>query len=268
MWIGVAGSLVRMEGPPKDLQLSTNGPVLTITLNRPEVRNALRTSLLKELADVLIEAFKDEETRCVVLTGGLEVFAAGADLSELDEQRTNKALRDERWKCWQTFREFPKPLIAAVNGYCLGGGNELAMMCDIVVAGEGARFGQTEINVGLVPGAGGTQRLTACMGKAKAMRYILGGELITAQEAFRVGLVSEVVADDRTLTRAQALAMGIAEKSPMAVRLAKEQVRKAAEGRLDFEQERLAFVKALESEDSKEGVAAFLEKRKPQFVGK
>lgn len=257
-----------MDGPLKDLLVTANGPVLTITLNRPEVRNALRTNLLKELADTLVEAYKDDETRCVVLTGGQEVFAAGADLNELDEQRTNKALREERWKCWQTFREFPKPMIAAVNGYCLGGGNELAMTCDIIIAGEGAKFGQTEVNVGLVPGAGGTQRLTAAMGKAKAMRYILSGELILAQEAFRVGLVSEVVADDRTVLRAQALAAVLAEKSPLAVRLAKEQVRKAAEGRLDFEQERISFVKALESEDSREGVAAFLEKRKPEFKGK
>src|SRR6185436_7316206 len=200
-----------MDGPPRDILNTAEGPVPTITLNRPEVRNALRTNLLKELADILIEAYKDDETRCVVLTGGPEVFAAGADLNELDEQRTNKALRDERWKCWQTFREFPKPMIAAVNGYCLGGGNELAMLCDIIVAGEGAKFGQTELNVGLVPGAGGTQRLTAALGKAKAMRYILGGELISAQEAFRSGLISEVVADDRTLTRAQALAALIAE---------------------------------------------------------
>ena len=257
-----------MEGAARDLLITATGSVLTVTLNRPEVRNALRTNLLKELADTLVEAYRDDETRCVVLTGGQEVFAAGADLNELEEQRTNKALRDERLKCWQTFREFPKPMIAAVNGYCLGGGNELAMVCDIIVAGEGAKFGQTEINVGLVPGAGGTQRLTAAMGKAKAMRYILGGETITSQEAFRAGLISEVVADDRTLTRAQALASQIAERSPIAVRLAKEQIRKAAEGRLDFEQERAAFSKVLESEDSREGVAAFLEKRKPQFTGK
>jgi enoyl-CoA hydratase len=257
-----------MEGTPKDLLLSASGPVLTVTLNRPDVRNALCTNLLKELAEILIEAYKDDETRCVVLTGGSDVFAAGADLSELDLQRSDKALREERWKCWQTFREFPKPLIAAVNGYCLGGGNELAMLCDIIVAGEGAKFGQTEVNVGLVPGAGGAQRLTEAIGKAKAMRYILCGELITAQEAFRSGLVSEVVADDRTLTRAQAIATTIADKSPLAVRLAKEQVRKAAEGMLDFEHERAAFVKALESQDSREGVAAFLEKRKPQFTGK
>ncbi len=257
-----------MDGAPKDLLLSANGPVLTITLNRPDARNALRTKLLRELAEILIEAYKDDETRCVVITGGPEVFAAGADLKELEQQRVDNATREERWKCWQTFREFPKPLIAAVNGYCLGGGNELAMLCDIIIAGEGAKFGQTEVNVGLVPGAGGTQRLTAAIGKAKAMRYILCGEMITAQEAFRAGLVSEVVADDRTLARAQALAATIAEKSPLAVRLAKEQVRKAAEGRLDFEHERASFIKALESEDSKEGVAAFLEKRKPQFTGK
>jgi len=257
-----------MDGAPKDLLLSTNGPVLTVTLNRPEVRNALRTNLLKELAEILIEAYKDDETRCVVITGGPEVFAAGADLGEVDQQRADKAIREERWKCWQTFREFPKPLIAAVNGYCLGGGNELAMLCDIIIAGENAKFGQTEVNVGLVPGAGGAQRLTAALGKAKAMRYILGGEMINAQEAFRAGLVSEVVADDRTIARAQAIAATIAEKSPLAVRIAKEQVRKAAESGLDFEHERAAFVKALESEDSKEGVAAFLEKRKPQFTGK
>jgi enoyl-CoA hydratase len=159
-------------------------------------------------------------------------------------------------------------MVAAVNGYCLGGGNELAMLCDIVISGEGAKFGQTEINVGLIPGAGGAQRLTMAIGKAKAMRYILAGELITAQDAFRAGLISEVVADDRTIARAQALAAIIAEKSPLAARLAKEQVRRAAEGKLDFDQERAAFLKVLESQDSKEGVAAFLEKRKPQFTGK
>ena len=257
-----------MDGAPQDLLVSANGPVLTITLSRPDAKNALRTNLLKELAEILIEAYKDDETRCVVITGGPDVFAAGADLKELDQQRVDKAIREERWKCWQTFREFPKPLIAAVNGYCLGGGNELAMLCDIIIAGENAKFGQTEVNVGLVPGAGGTQRLTAALGKAKAMRYILGGETINAQEAFRAGLVSEVVADDRTIARAQALAATIAERSPLAVRIAKEQVRKAAESGLDFEHERAGFVKALESDDSKEGVAAFLEKRKPQFTGK
>jgi enoyl-CoA hydratase len=243
--------------------------VLRITLNRPDARNALRTHLLHELAEAFQQADQEDDVRCVILTGGEKVFAAGADVREIAEKTSTDVLTDKRIAFWQSIRDFRKPLIAAVNGYCLGGGNELAMLCDIIVAGESAQFGQPEIKLGLIPGAGGTQRLTAALGKAKAMKYILTGEFISAGEALSSGLISEVHANPEG--RAIELATMIASKSPIASQQAKEVIRKAVEGQ-DFENglaaERYAFGRLFETEDLHEGIAAFLEKRQPEFKGR
>jgi enoyl-CoA hydratase len=253
-----------------DLLFDTPAPhVARITLHRPEARNALRSKLLTELAGALQIADSDPEVRCVILTGGAKVFAAGADVRELNETPFEE-LQESRRPAWQAVREFSKPLIAAVNGFCLGGGNELAMLCDVVVAGDDAKFGQPEIKLGLIPGAGGTQRLTAALGKARAMKFVLTGELITAQEAFVAGLVSELVPGAEVEARAIELARTIAAKSPLALRHAKAAVRHAAEASLagGLALERQAFAEVFDSEDRREGIAAFLAKRVPNFTGR
>lgn len=253
-----------------DLLLDTPAPhVARITLNRPEARNALRTVLLQQLAAALNVAAGDDAIRCVILTGGPKVFAAGADVRELNETPFDE-LAAARQPAWAALRDFSKPLIAAVNGFCLGGGNELAMLCDIIVAGDDAKFGQPEIKLGLIPGAGGTQRLTAALGQARAMKYVLTGDLITAQEAFVAGLVSELVPAAQVEARTLELAGAIAAKSPIALRAAKMLVRSVNDLALanGLAAERRAFAEVFASEDRREGIAAFLEKRTPNFSGK
>ena len=242
--------------------------VLRLTLNRPEARNALATPLLAAIADALDAATNDESVRAVILTGGPKIFAAGADIKELATRDVPASLLDARVGHWTRIRRFPKPLIAAVNGYALGGGCELAMHADIVVAGEDAKFGQPEINLGILPGAGGTQRLARLAGQQIAMKLVLSGEFLDAREAKECGLAAEVAADAQT--RAVDLAVKIAEKAPLAARLAKELVLAARDVPLEagLAFERKAFATLFATADFKEGVGAFLEKRKPNFAGK
>ena len=254
-----------------DIVVTTpNEYVLQITMNRLKQLNALSSNHLAEIARALEAAADEDEIRAVVLTGGLNVFAAGADLNEMAKREAITDLKNERSRVWGRIRRFPKPLIAAVNGYALGGGCELALHADIIIAGNTAKFGQPEVNVGVMPGAGGTQRLARTVGKSLAMKMVLSGEMIDAREALAAGLVAEVAPHEVSIERALKLAKTIAAKAPVAVRLAKEAVLKSydltLEAGLDFE--RRAFGLILNTEDKQEGVAAFLEKRKPVFKGR
>ncbi|UXY55727.1 2,3-dehydroadipyl-CoA hydratase PaaF [Pseudomonas tohonis] len=244
--------------------------VRLITLQRPEALNALNTQLLGELALELDDAERDPQTRVVVLTGSRKAFAAGADINEMAERDLVGILDDPRQAHWQRIARFPKPLIAAVNGFALGGGCELAMHADILIAGEDARFGQPEINLGIMPGAGGTQRLLRAVGKSLAMQMVLSGEAIDARHAQRAGLVSEVTQPEFTVERALAIARVIASKAPLALRLAKEALLKAQDTDLasGLRFERHAFTLLAGTADREEGLAAFREKRTPEFTGR
>ncbi|HEY9745393.1 MAG TPA: enoyl-CoA hydratase-related protein [Oculatellaceae cyanobacterium] len=240
-----------------------------VQLNRPDVLNALSPDLMKELVDAL-EAFdQDDGIGAIVLTGGPKVFAAGADIKRMADASAVEMLLIDQLARWDRIRKLHKPVIAAVNGFALGGGCELAMMCDMIIAGENAKFGQPEINIGVIPGAGGTQRLTRAVGKAKAMELILTGRQFTAQEAYEMGLINKVVPPEVTIDEAKNLASQIAGKPAIAVRLAKEAILKAfdttIEGGLDYE--RKLFYLLFASADQKEGMRAFLEKRMPVWRG-
>ncbi|UXJ55397.1 2,3-dehydroadipyl-CoA hydratase PaaF [Pseudomonas citronellolis] len=244
--------------------------VRLITLQRPEALNALNTELLGELAAELDAAERDAETRVVVITGSRKAFAAGADIKEMAERDLVGILDDPRVAHWQRITAFAKPLIAAVNGFALGGGCELAMHADILIAGEDARFGQPEINLGIIPGAGGTQRLLRAVGKALAMQMVLTGEAIDARHALRAGLVSEVTQPEFTVERALQVARVIARKAPLAVRLAKEALLKAQDTDLasGLRFERHAFTLLAGTADREEGIRAFQEKRAPRYLGR
>jgi len=254
----------------EDISVELDGPVLTIRLQRPQTRNALRRQLLAEIADALDSAYASGRVRCAIVYGGVEVFAAGADLGEMSEQDMIGMLDDPRPGYWKRIAAFPLPLVAAVNGFALGGGCELAMHADIVIAGSNAQFGQPEINLGIIPGAGGTQRLIRAVGKSLASQMVLSGQFIDAETALSAGLVSEITQPELTLERAQQLARIIAAKSPLALRQAKQALQQAFETPLGsgLEFERKAFVMLAGSEDRREGIDAFLEKRKPEFKGR
>lgn len=251
--------------------LDTPRPGVTlIRINRPEKRNALNQATLAEIAKALSSLAADDSIKVVVLTGDATAFAAGADVSEMQGKSALEVQSSPRAANWEAVRRFPKPLIAAVSGWCLGGGNELAMSCDMIVASETARFGQPEVNLAIMPGAGGTQRLTRAVGKAVAMEMVLAGRTLTAHEALTLGLVNWVVPPEVYLERAFELAEIIAGKAPVAVRLAKEAVGKAFELPLEegLAYERRNYLHLFATGDKEEGVTAFLEKRSPQWKGR
>jgi len=247
-----------------------DGPIGVVTLNRPAQLNALSSGLMRELVDALEVHDQDAQVRAIVLTGGPTVFAAGADLKEFSASTAVEMLRGNRVALWDRLLGIRTPLIAAVSGYALGGGCELAMQCDLIVASDTARFGQPEINVGIMPGAGGTQRLTRTIGKYRAMEMVLTGAFIDAREAERHGLVNRVVAPDEVVEEAMGLARKIAEKPPISAQLAKRAVLKALETGLreGSEYERQLFYFLFGTEDAKEGISAFVEKRKPEYKGR
>ncbi len=245
-------------------------PIAVVLLNRPQQLNALSDELMIELVGALTELDADEAVRCIVVGGSKRAFAAGADIGELAQASAIEMLYARRVERWDTIRKLWTPLVAAVSGFCLGGGNELAMSCDLIVASETAKFGQPETGLGIIPGAGGTQRLARAVGKAKAMDVILSGRFLDAREAERAGLVARVVAREAWLEEAKRVAREIAAKAPVAQRLAKEAVNRAYETTLELglEHERRLLYLAFASEDAREGLTAFAEKREPEFRGR
>ncbi len=254
----------------RNIIASREGHTGIIQLNRPNVLNALSFDLMGELVNAL-EAFdRDEEIRSIVLTGSQNAFSAGADLKEIAEATSQDTRVRERFRLWDRIKAIRKPIIAAVSGFAYGGGCELAMSCDITVAAETARFGQPEVRVGVMPGAGGTQRLTRAVGKYKAMEMVLTGSSINARDAERRGLVSRVVPDGFALEEAKRIANEIAELPPIAIRSAKESILRTFEIPLTegLQQERESFFQLLSTEDKAEGIKAFMEKRKPVYRGR
>ncbi len=254
----------------ESILVETHDRVGLVRLNRPQQLNALNSQLMEELATA-IEAFDREPAiGSIVITGDERAFAAGADIKEMAAASAVEMLQRDNISRWDRLRRVRKPIIAAVSGYCLGGGCELALACDMIVASESARFGQPEINLGVMPGAGGTQRLTRAVGKAVAMEMVLNGRFLTADEALRYGLVNRVVPVEAYLEEAIKLAQEIAARAPVAVRLAKEAVHKAFETSLTdgLEFERRLFYFLFATEDQKEGMRAFIEKRKPEWKGR
>jgi enoyl-CoA hydratase/carnithine racemase len=252
------------------VETSRDGHVALLRLNRPEARNALSPELMEELASELERLDPDPEVRCVVIAGSEKVFAAGADIKAMAERSFAEALRHPAASFWRRLAAIKTPLVAAVSGYALGGGCELALACDMIVAAESAKFGQPEINLGIIPGGGGTQRLARVLGKQRAMELVLTGRRFGATEAQAMGLINRVVADDAWLDEAMALARAVAEQPPIATRLAKQAVLVAEETALSpgLENERRLYELAMATEDRVEGMNAFLEKREPEFKGR
>ncbi len=252
------------------IRVERDGEVGIVFLNRPHALNALSSGLMKELVRALNEFQADDGIKAIIITGSDRVFSAGADIKEMSTWTPVEALKQNDLERFDVLKKISKPLIAAISGFALGGGLELAMACDLIVAAEDAKLGQPEINVGVFPGAGGTQRLTRIVGKYKAMEMILTGTPISGREAHTRGLVSRVVPRELYLSEAKRLAHELATKSPLALSLAKEAVLQAYEATLTngLEFERRNFYLMMGSDDKQEGMQAFLEKRKPQYKGK
>ena len=250
--------------------IETHERVGLIRLDRPRAFNALNSTLLAELNQALKDFDRDPGIGAMVITGNERVFAAGADIKEMSDVSAVEMLNGDQISAFDEIMKIKKPVIAAVSGHCLGGGNELAMSCDMIVASETARFGQPEINLGVIPGAGGTLRLTRAVGKVIAMEMVLNNRTLTAEEALNFGLVNRVVPIERYLDEALGLAGAIAARAPLAIRLGKEAVNNAFESFLSdgLADERRAFYFLFASQDQKEGMQAFLEKRDAQWTGK
>ncbi len=249
---------------------SSHDHVGVVQINRPKAMNALNTPTMEEIVAAMRAFDADDEIGCMVLTGSDKAFAAGADIKQMAEASVTEMLNMTFLNLWDDLRSINKPIIAAVSGYCLGGGNELAMACDLMVASETAKFGQPEINLGIIPGAGGTQRLTHAVGKSIAMEMVLNARFLSAQEALQYGLVSRVFPAESYLTDAIALAAEIAGRAPWAVRMGKAAVNRAFELSLNegLAAERDLFAMLFATADQKEGMAAFIEKRQANWQGR
>jgi len=256
--------------PYKMILTETHGHVGLITLNRPQAMNALNNQLMRELMDAL-EAFdKNDDVGAMVITGNEKAFAAGADIKEMADKSIQQMMDSDHTAVFGRIRTIQKPVIAAVSGWALGGGCEIALSCDMIVASESAKFGQPEINIGVIPGAGGTQRLARAVGKEIAMEMILNDRRLTAQEAYRFGMVNRVAPVEAYLEEALRLAEEIASRAPIAVRAAKKMINQSFERTLSdgLAEEKQVFYNLFATEDQKEGMKAFTEKRKPEWTGK
>ena len=244
--------------------------IALIELNRPKELNALNRQLMTEVRDALKELDEDDSVRVIILTGGQKVFAAGADIKQMADATAIDMLNIDQFSTWDGIKKTKKPIIAAVSGFALGGGCELAMTCDLIIASDTAKFGQPEIKLGTMPGAGGTQRLTRAVGKVLAMEMVLTGKFISAEEALKAGLINRIVPAELLLDETLKIATEIAKQSPVAIKLAKEAVNNAFNSTLDegLQFERKNFYLTFASADQKEGMSAFVEKREPDFKGK
>lgn len=243
--------------------------IAVLRLNRPKELNALNLELMGQLRDALVACDANDDVRCIIITGSERVFAAGADIKQMAGKGAIDMLKIDQFTTWDTIRRVKKPIIAAVSGYALGGACELTMLCDMIVASETAQFGQPEIKIGVMPGAGGTQRLLRAVGKARAMEMAMTGRFITATEAYDYGLINKIVPVELYLEEAKKMAKTIASMSPLAIQAIKESINQGAESFLQegLLLERKNFYMLFATEDQKEGMNAFIEKRKPEFKG-